>query len=84
MSIKIDNYPVADNIAEIIEKNGWKQKAIAKAANLDERIFNDMLNGRRIIRVKDIAPIARALNVKPNDLYGIAEEPENEKPQGAA
>ena len=73
MKIKSYNAPVSENIALIIDEAGLKQKAVAHKAGLSVQTFNDMLNGRRIIKVADVKAIADALGVEPNDLYGIKE-----------
>lgn len=74
MSIKSNNQPVADNVAKIISELGLKQRAVAKKAGFEAQVFNDMLNGRRLIKLCDVVVIAEALGVTPNDLYGIVEE----------
>lgn len=71
MSIKSNNYPVAENIAKIISEAGLKQLAIAEKAGFGVQEFNDMLNGRKLIKMCDVLKIAKALGVTPNDLYGI-------------
>ena len=71
MRIAECNAPVAKNIAGVIENKGLKQIYIAKKAGYSPQEFNDMLNGRRLIKVNDIARIASALDVDVNCLYGI-------------
>lgn len=71
MSIKNNNQPVADNIAKIIYNLGLKQVAVARKAGYGAQEFSDMLNGRKLIKSRDIEIIANALNVTPNELYGI-------------
>ena len=56
---------------EVIENKGLKQIYIAKKAGYSPQEFNDMLNGRRLIKVNDIARISSALDVDVNCLYGI-------------
>ena len=53
MRIAECNAPVAKNIAEVIENKGLKQIYIAKKAGYSPQEFNDMLNGRRLIKVND-------------------------------
>jgi len=71
LSIKNNNQPVADNVAKIICNSGLKQLAVAQKAGYGAQEFNDMLNGRKLIKPRDIEVIARALGVTPNELYGI-------------
>lgn len=71
MRISECNKPVADNIARIINKKGLKQVYVAEKAGFEKQQFNDMLNGRKIIKPCDALVIANALEVEPNELYGI-------------
>ena len=62
-----------EKIERIIKEKGIKQYAVANKAGYTKQQFNDMLNGRKIIKAIDILAIAKALEVSPNDLYGIKE-----------
>lgn len=62
---------VVKNTKAIINKCGYKHKAIAKKAGYSAQQFSGMLNGRKLITWKDVIYIADALGVTPNDLYGI-------------
>ena len=73
MNIPSYNHPVAINIIHAIEEKGMKQYVVADRAGFPAQCFNDMLNGRRVIKACDIPRIAAALNLTPNDLYGITE-----------
>ena len=66
------NSVVPLNISRIIQETGVKQCVIAERAGYTKQQFNSMLNGRKIIKATDILRIAKALNVTPNDLYGIS------------
>ena len=80
MRIAECNAPVAKNIAEVIENKGLKQIYIAKKAGYSPQEFNDMLNGRRLIKVNDIARISSALDVDVKSHRDIlAEHPPDEK-----
>lgn len=68
-----NNSVVPKNIERIIKEKGIKQYAVANKAGYTKQQFNDMLNGRKIIKAIDILAIAKALEVSPNDLYGIKE-----------
>ena len=68
-----NNSVVPENIERIIKEKGIKQYAVANRAGYTKQQFNDMLNGRKIIKAIDILAIAKALEVSPNDLYGIKE-----------
>ena len=43
-------------------------------AGYDPKIFNSMLNGKRNIQDNDIPPIANALGVTPNELFGFEDQ----------
>lgn len=62
---------VVQNINLIIKERGLKKSAIAKKAGYSAHQFSDFLHGRRIIKASDIYSIAKALEVTPNDLFGI-------------
>lgn len=68
-SIEEINTPVAQNIKQIIEESGLKQRHIANVAGFTESEFSAMLNGRKIIRAAELLKIASALQVTPNDLF---------------
>ncbi|MDE5619501.1 MAG: helix-turn-helix transcriptional regulator [Ruminococcus sp.] len=69
---------VARNTKEIIAQQGIKQKVVAEKAGYTARQFSNMLHGRKIIDWRDVLRICDALNVRPNDLYGIT-TPTDEK-----
>lgn len=69
MSITTMNDHVPDKIRRIIQEKGLKQNAVAEWAGIGTQAFSEMLNGRRLIKVKDIIPISSALGVTPNDLF---------------
>ena len=63
------NSVMPDNIARIIAEKGLKQCAVAKRAGFSNQQFNDMLNGRKIIKPCDALAISEALGVTMNELY---------------
>lgn len=69
MNIENFNFPVADNIERIIKEKGLKQCAVASKAGFKTQPFNDMLKGRRLIKISDVEIIAKALGVTTNELY---------------
>lgn len=74
MNIKMQNQPVAGNVSFIISERGLKQKAVAERAGYSSQQFNDMLNGRKIIKPCDAIAIAEALGVDTNMLFNEQEE----------
>lgn len=69
MSIQNHNNPVVESIKGIIKNKGLKQNAVAEKSGYSAREFNDMLNGRKLIKACDIPNISRALEVQPNELF---------------
>lgn len=61
---------IAENTRRIIARKGLKNKAVAARAGLSEKQLSALLNHRRIIRDTDVAALANALEVTPNDLFG--------------
>lgn len=62
---------IAENTRNIIKEKGLKNKAVAERAGYTEQKFSRILNGQKIIESNDILKIANALDVTPNDLFGI-------------
>lgn len=62
---------IAENTRNIIKERGLKNKAVAERAGYTEQKFSRILNGQKIIESNDILRIANALDVTPNDLFGI-------------
>ena len=63
-----------DYIYSILEQKKMNQSAVARAAGLNPKEFNAMLRGRKLIRMEDVNPICRALEVTPNELFGYKED----------
>lgn len=68
MSISV----VAKNTKRLIASKGLKNKSVASKAGYSEKQFSALLNNRCIIKDSDIAAIANALEVTPNEIFGIA------------
>lgn len=68
---RLEKSVVAENTRRIIEEKGLKHRAVAAKAGFSVKQFSALLNDRRIIRDGDIAAIANALDVTPNDLFGF-------------
>lgn len=60
---------VPERILGIIEEKNMCQSRVARRADIDPKLFNAMLHGRKIIRPEHINPICRALGVTPNDVF---------------
>lgn len=61
----------AENTKRIIKEKCLSKGAIGRKAGYNAKKFSNMLNGRKIITDVDVANIANALEVEPNELYGI-------------
>ena len=59
------------NIRSIIDSKGLKHKVIAEKAGYSIQQFSNLLNQRKNIECSDIWRIATALDVTPNELFGI-------------
>ena len=68
------NSAIAENVKQIIRDKCLKQGAVAAKAGYNYKAFSNMLNGRKVITDVDVAKIAKALGVEPNDLYAIQKE----------
>ena len=62
---------IAANVKKIIKMRCLAQGAIGMKAGYNIKTFSNMLNGRKIITDVDVIKIANALEVEPNELYGI-------------
>ena len=69
---------VAENAKRIIAEKCLSKGAIGKRAGYDIQKFSNMLNGRKIITDADVINIAIALDVEPNELYGLKRDREGE------
>ena len=69
--IKQYNTAVDEAIKWFIQKSGMKQKAVAEKAGLTPQALNDMLTGRRLIKVSDLIVIMDVLGIDANDLFGM-------------
>jgi len=61
----------AAKVGAIIKEKGFKQCAIASKAGFSPRELNDIICGRKVFRADYVIPICRALDIAPNDLFGI-------------
>lgn len=68
------NETIRLEIKNRIKESGIKQKKIAEDAGYTEKKFSDMLNGRKKMDAVDFFRISQALNITPNDLFGIKRE----------
>lgn len=62
---------VVYNINRIIKERGLKKNVVAEKAGYSANQFSAFLHGRKTIKASDVSSIAKALDVTPNDLFGI-------------
>lgn len=65
---------ITQNVELIIADKGLKKKSVAIKAGYTKQQFSNLMNGRKIIKPDDIIKIANALEVTPNDLFGISND----------
>lgn len=70
----MNNTSIIENTRRIINRKGLKNRAVAERAGLSDKQFSALLNHRRIIKDIDVIAIANALEVTPNELFGIGNE----------
>lgn len=63
------NARVPEVLRGLISQRGLKNAAVAEWCGYKEQEFSDMLNGRRLIKVTDIAKLSVALGVEPNVFF---------------
>ena len=69
MNITESNYPVAENVSRIINEKGLKQVYVAEKAGCTAQELSDMVNGRRLMKIKDVINLRNVLNVSYDELY---------------
>lgn len=68
---------IIDNIKMLISKKGMKQSVVAERAGFTPQEFSNILNERRkLLRIEFMPPIAQALEVDMNELYGVEDKKE--------
>lgn len=68
---------IIDNIKMLISKKGMKQSVVAERAGFTPQEFSNILNERRkLLRIEFMPPIAQALDVDMNELYGVEDKKE--------
>lgn len=64
---------VCDRLKLYIDRNGLKQKVIAKKSGLTENQMSQILNDKRGISADEFEIICNAMGANPNDIYQISE-----------
>lgn len=73
MQIAEFNGSMPKRILEIISEKGLKQCSVAEKAGMKPNDFYAILGNRRIIKSREIKPIADALGVDVNELFRTSE-----------
>lgn len=68
------NSIIIKNTREIIDERGLKCGAVAAKAGYSEKVFSNILNGRKTITDEVVVSLCRALEVTPNELFGITRQ----------
>lgn len=63
------NARVPEIVRNLINERGLKNSAVAERCGYKEQEFSAMLNGRKLIKVCDIAKLSAALGVEPNVFF---------------
>lgn len=64
----------ADQVYAYMKQHNMCQSAVARAAGIPPKQFNNILRGRKLLRPEHVAPICQALGCTPNDLFGYKKE----------
>lgn len=64
---------IIGNLKNTISKAGLKYKAVAAMAGIDEGRFYRIMQGVTELSCEELAAICTALQITPNDAYGIKE-----------
>ena len=65
---------VSNRVYEIMQLKLMSQAAVARAIGETPQSFNDMLRGRKQIRIRHIPKICEALDCEPNELFGFKKQ----------
>mgnify|MGYP000616633980 CR=1 FL=1 len=70
-SLQIENLnnPVSKNVLRIIKEKGMKQCVVAERAGYSRSALNNMLNGRKVMKICDVVKLKETLGVDANELY---------------
>lgn len=60
----------ADKVYQQMDKYHMSQAAVARAAGISPKQFNDLLKGRKLLREEHVVPICSAIGITPNELFG--------------
>lgn len=77
MNIKEMNYPFDVGVLNSIKRKGIKQTYVADKAGYTRQELNDMLNGRRLIKARDVLKLSLALGVTADDIYKAGKDSED-------
>lgn len=69
---------ITENVQNFLKERGLKQGAFAEKAGYTIQQFSRMMTGRGKIYWDDVLRLANALDVTPNDLYGVKRGEEND------
>lgn len=76
---KCANARVPEIVRTLINQRGLKNAAVAERCGYKVQEFSAMLNGRKLIKVSDIAKLSLALGVEPNVFFPDAYKSDSEQ-----
>ena len=62
---------ILKNLKGIITRSGFKYKAGAAKSGIDEKRFYRIMQGTTELSCAELSSICTALNITPNDVYGV-------------
>ena len=83
MNIKEMNYPFDVGVLNSIKRKGIKQAYVADKAGYTRQELNDMLNGRRLIKARDVLNLSLALGITADDIYKAGKDSEDARQEDA-
>ena len=60
---------IADNVRQIIKDLGLTQKTVARRAGWDPKLFNALLNGRKVFKADYLPAICVAIGKSPDEVF---------------
>lgn len=69
---------IGARLSALLKERGMSQKDLAEATNLTPAAVSRYVNGERVPRAITVASLAKALEVKPADITGTADEQETD------
>ncbi len=69
MDVAAMNHGVPEAIEKIIAQKGMKKCVVAERAGMSAQMLTDIFANRRLIKMRDVVLLARALDCSPNEFF---------------